>query len=339
MKKRRLKNFFASACLGLTLGFGTVGLVHAQTGCGSVTIAAMNWQSAELLAALDKFILEHGYGCNASIISSDTVPAFTSMIERGQPDIIPEGWVDLVPEVVGRGLAENKLVDIGASLSDGGQQGLFIPQYIADAHPDIKTIEDAFNHPEVFPSPDNPSKGALYNGPQGYGGAVVTAQLFKAYDGEGKNFDLIDTGSAAGLDGSIARAYERREPIFVFYWEPTSLLGRYDMVRLGGVAFDEAEWKRCTSVGTCPDPKPNIWPPDRVRTIVTAQFAAQAAEPVLDYLKTRSWGNKTVNNLLAWMSENQATGEEGARYFLSNNKEMWRGWVSDEAAEKIESAL
>ena len=33
--------------------------------CGDVTIADMNWNSASLMANVDRFILEHGYGCDA----------------------------------------------------------------------------------------------------------------------------------------------------------------------------------------------------------------------------------------------------------------------------------
>ena len=71
--------------------------------CGAVTIASMNWQSAEVLANVDKFILNKGYGCNADIITGDTVPTITSMVEKGEPDMAPEGWVDLLPQVVSNG--------------------------------------------------------------------------------------------------------------------------------------------------------------------------------------------------------------------------------------------
>ena len=64
--------------------------------CGAVTIASMNWQSAEVLANVDKFILNKGFGCNADIITGDTVPTITSMVEKGEPDVAPEGWVDLL---------------------------------------------------------------------------------------------------------------------------------------------------------------------------------------------------------------------------------------------------
>ena len=35
----------------------------------------------------------------------------------------------------------------------------------------------------------------------------------------------------------------------------------------------------------------------------------------------------------------QATGEDGAIYFLQNNADIWKGWVSPEVAEKVQSAL
>ncbi|MEF9605718.1 ABC transporter substrate-binding protein, partial [Paracoccus sp. PXZ] len=272
-------------------------------------------------AALDAFILREGYGCDTNVISGDTVPTITSMVERGAPDIAPEGWIDLVPELLNRGLDEGRLVAAAVAISDGAVQGWWIPKYVADAHPDIKTIDDALKHPELFPDAEDPSKGAVYNGPQGWGGTLVTTQFYKAYEAEEAGFKLIDTGSSAGLDGSIARAYERQEGWLGYYWSPTALLGRYEMVKLDhGVPLNEEEWKRCNSVADCPDPQRNDWPSDTVQTLVTADFAKRVDPGVMEYLNKRAWTNATVNALMAWMTDNQATGEDGTVYFLQNNE-------------------
>lgn len=333
-----MKELFASTCLAaIMLTFG--GSAQAAD-CGDVTIASMNWQSAEVLASLDKFILNEGYGCNAEIIQGDTVPTITSMTEKGQPDIAPEGWVDLLPDVVNAGVADGKLVVASTVLTDGAVQGWWMPKYLADAHPDIKTIDDVLKHPELFPDPEDKSKGAIHNGPQGWGGTVVTAQFFKAYGGEAANFTLVDTGSAAGLDGSIAKAYERQEGWVGYYWAPTALLGKYEMVKVDyGVPFDAAEWKRCNTVADCPDPKKNEWPRDTVQTLVTKAFSERAGDDVMTYLNKRAWSNDTVNKLMAWMTDNQASGDEGAKHFLEENGAIWKKWVSPEAAENIEAAL
>ena len=250
-----MKLLLLSTCIAA----GSLGCASAASAadCGAVTIASMNWQSAEVLANVDKFILNKGFGCTADIITGDTVPTITSMAEKGEPDVAPEGWVDLLPQVVSNGVKEGRLVEGATALTDGAIQGWYIPQYVADAHPDVKTIPDVLKHPELFPAPEDPSKGAVFNGPQGWGGTVATAQFFKAYDGDKHNFTLVDTGSAAGLDGSIAKAYEHKQGWVGYYWSPTSLLGKYKMVRLGfGMpSTDAAEWKRCNTVASCPDPE------------------------------------------------------------------------------------
>lgn len=333
-----MKKILATTCaLGL-VSFATSAM--AQEDCGDVSLVSMNWQSAEVLANLDAFILEHGYGCTPEIIVGDTVPSLTSMVEKGQPDVAPEGWTGLVPEVINNGVSAGKIELLGKSLLDGGQQGWWIPKYIADANPDIKTIDDMLAHPELFPDPEDSSKGAIFNGPAGWGGTVITSQYYKAYDAAAKGFNLIDTGSAAGLDGSVARAYERQQGWVGYYWAPTALLGKYDMVMLDfGVPHDAAEWSRCNSVADCPDPKKNAWPIDDVQTVITSEFSQRAPQGVKDYLSKRGWHNETVNALMAWMTDNQATGEDGARHFLEENADLWQAWVTPEAAEKIKAAL
>ena len=75
-----------------------------------------------------------------------------------------------------------------------------------------------------------------------------------------------------------------------------------------------------------------------METLVTSGFAERAG-PAMDYLKTRQWSNETVNKLLAWMADNQATGEDAAIHFLENNEDIWTPWVSPEVAEKVKAEI
>lgn len=333
-----MKNLFSSSAFATAMLFGLAASANAD--CGEVTISSMNWQSAEFFAGLDAVILSKGFDCQTNVIVGDTVPTVTSMVERQQPDLMPEGWVDLMPGVFQGGVDDKKLVVMGDVLKDGGENGWWIPKYFADAHPDIKSIPDALAHPELFPYAEDPSKGAVYNGPQGWGATNITTQFFKAYGGEKAGFVLVDTGSSAGLDGTIARAYERKEPWLGFYWAPTAILGKYEMVKLDFAAKEDlAEWARCNTVPECEDPKPNFWPKDRVQTVVTSSFAERAGADVKGYLSKRTMSNPDLNVVLAWMTDNQASGEQAAEYFLETHPEIWTEWVSPEVAEKIKGAL
>jgi glycine betaine/proline transport system substrate-binding protein len=93
-------------------------LVAASTGahagghgnCGEVSVGAMGWASGETFAAIMEFVLEQGYGCDVKVVPTDTVPAVTSLAENGQPDIVPEVWVNSAPAYPG-------LVDKGAVIT------------------------------------------------------------------------------------------------------------------------------------------------------------------------------------------------------------------------------
>lgn len=322
----------SAAAASLSLGMGA-----AQAECGNITLGSFTWQSSEAMASVDKLILTNGYGCNASTVAGDTVPTITAMIEKGQPDVIPEATPSLLGEVYTKGAAEGRIGQIGTAISDGLVSGWYIPKYLADAHPDIKTVDDAMKHPELFPSAEDPSKGAVIQGPQGWGDTVITAQLFKGLNNP--NFVMVPTGSAAALEGVIAKSYEQKQGIIAQYWSPTSLLVQYPMVRLE-MAHDDAEWARCTSVQDCPDPKPNYWKPAEMVTLASEAFMKRDDIPeVKEYLKTRSWTQAEVSQVMLWMTENQANGDDAAVWFIKNMPDVWTKWVPAEVAEKIKASL
>lgn len=326
---------YSVAALGMMLGASAA---HAE-GCGDITLGAFSWQSSDAMANVDQLILSSGYGCNAQVVAGDTVPTITAMIEKGQPDVASEATPSLLGEVYTKGAADGRISQIGVAISDGQVSGWYIPQYFADAHPEIKTVEDAIKHPEFFPSPEDPSKGAVIQGPQGWGDTVVTAQLYKGLDLDNKGFVLIPSGSAAALDGAIAKAYEQKQGFIAQYWAPTSLLVKYPMVRLT-MDHDPAEWARCTSKQDCPDPKPNYWKQAEMVTLGSSAFTGGPNFAVTkDYFAKRSWTQAEVSKVMAWMTDNQANGADGARWFIQNMPEVWTKWVPADVADKVKAAV
>ncbi|CDZ61380.1 ABC transporter substrate-binding protein [Neorhizobium galegae] len=311
----------------------------ASADCGTVSIAEMNWASAGIAANLDKIILEQGFGCTVQLVPGDTLPTFTSMNERGQPDLAPEFWINSVRTTLDKAVADGRMIVGAEILSDGAVEGWWIPKFLADAHPDIKTVQQALTHPDLFPAPQKPGRGAVYNCPSGWSCQVSSANLFKALGAEEKKFELIDTGTAAGLDGSITNAFEKKTGWLGYYWAPTAFLGKYEMVKLSfNVPHDKADWDACTAVPNCPNPKVNSYPTSQAFTLVTKQFA-QKAEVAMDYIKRRKWTNTTVNSVLAWQEANKSTNEVAAKHFLETSPDIWTKWVAPDVADKIKASL
>ncbi len=307
--------------------------------CGSVSIADMNWNSATLIANIDRFILEHGYGCDAELIPGDTMPTGTSMIEKGQPDVAPELWSNSLKDALDKGVAEKRLRFAGKSLVDGGEEGFWVPAYLVEKYPEIATIEGVKKHAKLFEHPEDPDQGAFYSCPAGWNCQISAGNLFRAMDLEEAGFAIIDPGSSAGLSGSIAKAYEREEAWFGYYWAPTAVLGKYNMVKVDfGSGFDETEFVSCTTQPDCEDPKATMYPPSPVHTITTEEFATRAPE-AYQYFAQRGFTNADMNQLLAWMEDNQADGEETMFHFLEDYPQIWTQWVPEEIANKVKQAL
>ena len=200
--------------------------------CGKVTIADMNWNSATLIANVEKVMLEYGFGCEAELVPGDTMPTGASMTEKGEPDIAPEFWSNSMREVIDKGVAEGRLAIAGKSLSDGGEEGFWVPAYMVEKEPSLATIEGVIKNAKLFPHPEDGSKSGFYGCPAGWNCQISTGNLFKALKLEDAGFEIVDPGSGAGLSGSIAKAYERGEGWFGYYWAPTAVLGKYKMVKV-----------------------------------------------------------------------------------------------------------
>ena len=162
--------------------------------CGTITVAEMNWASAEMFAHVDKMILENGYGCDVELVPGDTMPTATSMMEKGEPDVAPELWINAVRVALDAATSEGRLHYAAEVLSDTGEEGWWIPQYMADANPDIQTVYDVLDRPDLFPHPEG-GNGAIYTCPSGWNCQISTGNLFNAYGMEAKGFRLVDPGS------------------------------------------------------------------------------------------------------------------------------------------------
>ena len=339
-KRFCLAGVLAAAGLLASL-FVSIKPVLADDCGGEVSIARMNWASAELVAEIDKLVLSAGFGCTVEFSAGDALPLLESIRLTGKPDLIPELWEDSVSEALASALRQETIQIATEVLSDGGEEGFWIPKYIADANPDIKTLQDALERPDLFVQTEEDSDEAasvFYNCPNDWECYIETANLFRAFGAESKGFTLINSGSAAGLDASIAKAHEEKTGWLGYYWAPTALLGRYEMMKLDMGEHNETQWRNCILVPDCENPAANAWPTSSVLSVVSKDFSDRSGL-VMDYLSSRQWDNQTVNRLLAWMAENQATGEEAAWHFLENDEDVWSAWVPAGIRDKIRAAL
>lgn len=301
----------------------------AQAECGEVSITEMNWASASVVTTVATFLMEQGYGCAVTVVPSSTVPAVTSVSETGEPDILTELWLSSLPNYA-KLEAQGTVRTLTEVLSDGGQEGWWVPQYLAEAHPEVTTIEGILANPDLV-------GGRFHRSPDGWAAAIVDSSLAKAWDLEGNGIEVFAHGSGETLATSIAAAYADKEPWFGYYWAPTSVLGKYPMVMVDLGEFD-AEIHACNSKADCATVGKSPYPRARVITAVTPGFAEQNPE-IVEMLTNLRFTNDQMGAILAWQEDNGASSEEAAVWFLSNNSDIWAGWVNDAARENLAALI
>tara|TARA_R110002072_G_scaffold3759_11_gene26855 strand:+ start:2241 stop:3215 length:975 start_codon:yes stop_codon:yes gene_type:complete len=323
MKRLILSTMFAAM---FVLGFSAPSWAED---CGDVTITQMDWASANVVTAVSKFLMEQGYGCNVTTLPSSTPTALTAVAETGTPDILTELWVNTAPayaELVSAG----KLVELTDVLSDGGIEGWWVPQYVVDANPEAATLKGILANPDLV--------GRRFdNCPDGWGCRTVNDNMNKVIDFEGQGIEIFNHGSGETLATALASAYADKKPWFGFYWAPTAILGKYPMVLVDMGGFN-AEVHACNSDKACTSPGISAYPRADVKTAATATFRDREPE-IAELMSQVSFTNDQMSGILAWMEDNNASAEEGAVYFLTNNKDAWSGWLSDAARERLAAVL
>jgi glycine betaine/proline transport system substrate-binding protein len=316
----------------LAIALGATLILSSFTGCVTkkepLTFADLDWDSAQLNNRIAAFIFEHGYGYEIEYNFGSTIPMFVGLTD-GSNDISMEIWVENQQAAYDEAIAEGTIVDIGTNFSDSWQ-GWLVPTYMitdGDLPADI-SVEDMPQYWELFQDPEDPSKGRFYSCIAGWACELINEEKFGVY-GLDDTYNIFLPGTGAALLTSMVSAYENHEPWFGYYWEPTPALGKYDMTHVAEPTYNETTWS--TNHGCAyPDVKVNI--------CVHSSLPDRAPE-VVEVLEKYSTTTAIMNDVLAYMEDNEATTEEAAIWFLQEYESLWTQWVPSDVVDKVKDAL
>ncbi|MHC8508848.1 MAG: ABC transporter substrate-binding protein [Rhodospirillales bacterium] len=311
--------------IGMAAGVMISSAGVAKADCGEVSITEMNWASSQIITEVSKFLMEQGYGCTVEKVPSATTTSVASLAENGEPDIVTELWLNSTGDIYAKMEADGKVERLADVFNPGGVEGWWVPTYLAEKHPVLKTIEGVMANPELV-------GGRFNNCPDGWGCRIVNDNIINALNLRG-SMKVFDHGSGETLATSIASAYEDKKPWFGYYWAPTAVIGKYPMTKVKIGSIDKMV-HQANSNKDNPDPGVSDYPPAPVLTVATKALTEREPE-VVALMKNVSFKVDTLNTLLAWQDENGASAEEAAVHFLTNYSNVWSKWVSSDARKKL----
>lgn len=304
--------------LALLANFSLIAEGQQESGTQTIVFGDVSWDSVQVHNRIMAFIIENGLeGYEADFISGDTLPIINGVVQ-GDVDVDMESWHSNFKDVYEKGIASGDMIDLGKNMPDG-PQGWWVPRYVVEGPdamaPGLKSVNDLPQYAELFKDPEDPDKGVVYGGVAGWSQLAISEQIFEDA-GLGDTFNLGVAGSGSALAGTMVGAYQKKEAWIGYYWAPTAVLGKLDMVRLKGSEYAPAD----------------------VNILVNKSMLEKAPD-IVEILKKYSTSVDDNNEFLAKMDAEEWDTTQTAEWFLKNKEDIWTKWVDDATAEKVKAAL
>lgn len=328
----------------LIMGSSLVAALALLSACGSdsgdeeisvITFADAGWESIRVHNAIAQFIVENGYGYETETTMGSTAITVQGLRE-GDINVYMEIWTDNIKDLYEESIESEEIIEVSTNFDDN-VQGLYVPTYVIEGDeergiepmaPDLRTVEDLANYPEVFQDPEDSSMGRILNAPSDWAVNEDMGIKFETYGLE-DTFNLFPPGSDSAMVIDLVRAYEAGEGWVGYYWEPTGITAQYDLTLLEEEAYDEAQWNEDRSTE---------FPPNDVTVAVNQHLPNQAPE-VVEFLENYETSSELTEVALAYMEEDGLSEEEAAIRWMEEHQDLWTSWLPDDIAQDVLDAM
>lgn len=326
--KNKLRGLLLIA-LSAILVFG----LSAQAMAKEIVFGNAGWDSMKFHNAVAMLIAREAYGYETDEVSGSTAITYNALL-NGDVHVYMETWTDSIAPYQ-EDVDAGRLVELGVNYDDN-VQGFYVPRYVIEGDaqrglealaPDLKTVEDLKNYSHVFPDLEDPGKGRIYGAISGWQIDEVMRKKVTFY-GLDEMYNYIDPGSDPALAAAIAGAYKKGDPIVAYYWEPAWITGKYDLVLLKDAPYQPELYLK----GECECPS------IRITVAVNSDFYKDNPE-ISEFLGKYKTSSQLTSQALAYISENNASYEDAARWFLKENKDLLSQWLEPGKAELVLKAL
>lgn len=296
----------------------------------TIIFSDLNWTSAQIQNRVAQYIVEKGYGYSTDVVFGSTLPLFQGL-RNGDTHVTLEIWLPNQNEAWYEALANDEVVELGASLGKDWQSAFVIPAYLQEQYPELDSVDDLKDDQfkELFATAETGGKARLVSCVIGWACEEVNAAQVIGYELE-DHVHIVNPGDGAAANADLYGAYEKEEPWIGYQWgtnDPALLL---DLVRLEEPAYSDECWsanKACAYQ-------------DADVLVAVHPDMIEGAPDVVEVLSAWDFSVEVYKEVARWQSANSdATSNDAALWWLNSRSDIWSGWVTEDAAAAILEAL
>ena len=296
----------------------------------TIVFSDLNWASAQVQNRIAQYIVEKGYGYPTDVVFGATLPLFNGL-RVGDIHVNMEIWLPNQAEAWMEAQGLGQVVSIGRSLGNDWQSAFVIPAYLQEQYPELDSVEDLKDeqYKSLFATAESGGQARLVSCVIGWNCESVNVAQITGY-GLDEHIHVVNPGDSAAADADLYGKYEKQEPWLGYMWGTGAPALLLDLVRLEEPAYTAECWfttKACAYE-------------DATILIAVGPDILSRAPDVVSMLRNWGFNIDQYKRVAAWQNENSdATANDAALWWLSGNTDVWRAWVTPEAASHIRAAL
>jgi glycine betaine/proline transport system substrate-binding protein len=297
--------------------------VSANTGgkkCGKVTLNEQAWAGSTANTYIAKNVLEDKLGCTVDVTKLAEIPVFQALAD-GKTDAVLEDWqhVDQYKQYIQKA----KTVVMGGPLGVTGHIGWFIPSYLMQQHPELKSWEGLKKDATLFKTPESGSQGMFLGGDPSY--VQKDQQLIKAL---GLNLKFVTAGAEPAQVARWSQLYKQKKPVLFYWYTPQYLNKEYKLseVKLPPRTDANKDCKDDSKSGG----DVNQYKCEYDVTIINKVFSKKFADggsPAYPVLKRMKLTNDDQELVAKWIAGDKMDPDEAGAKWVKENPDKVNAWV------------
>jgi len=131
----------------------------------TIVLANNSWEGSTANNVVAQYVIEKDLGYNVNLLTIDEIPAWPAMVQ-GKVSAVMEVWghSPLYSQYV---KGNHKVIDAGLE-GPGGNIGWYVPTYLMQQHPELKTWKGVQKDWKLFVTPQSSPQGQFLDGSASY---------------------------------------------------------------------------------------------------------------------------------------------------------------------------
>ncbi|GAA2695618.1 ABC transporter substrate-binding protein [Actinoplanes palleronii] len=304
-----LASVLLAGCGGATSDAG--GSTPSAGSKGTVKLAINPWVGYEANAAVVGYLLEHELGYTVEKKNLKEEISWQGF-ETGEVDAVLENWGhdDLKKTYIEE---KKTAVDAGPT-GNTGTIGWYVPQWLADEHPDITDGANLNKYADLFKTSESGGKGQLLDGDPSYvtNDEALVSNLKL-------NYKVVYSGSEAALIKAAQQATAQKKPLLFYFYEPQWLFAKEKYARVKLPAY---------TAGCDADPKKVAcdYPDYKLDKVVSKKFA-DSGGAAYQLIKNFTWTNDDQNLVSDYLTNQGMDADKAAEKWVKEHESTWKPWI------------